>query len=312
MTWLITGGAGYIGAHVVRAAMSAGMSVVVVDNFSTGHASRVPANVPILNANIGDITVLDFLQEHHVKGIVHLAAMKSVNESQSRPFEYWKSNVSQMIQLLEYAQKVHVKNFVFSSSAAVYGQPNVELIKETERLQPINNYGRTKVAGELLLDSISQTLEMSCISLRYFNVAGAASAELKDLQTQNLIPIILEKLRAGSPVEVFGKTHATRDGTCIRDYVHVLDIADAHLAAMQKTLQMHGEHERFNLGSGQGTSVLEVIKAISDAISKPVPYQIRDARSADPAFLVADVSEAAKYLGWRAVRSLSDIATSSI
>lgn len=312
MTWLITGGAGYIGSHVVHAARQSGYEVVVVDNLSNGNAQRLPSNIPLLRANIGDESVRSFMQQHKVEGIVHLAAMKSIGESHTIPIQYWNSNVSQMIQFLDFAQQCSVSKFVFSSSAAVYGQPNVELISESQSLNPINNYGRTKVAGELLLDSIAESYGLSSVSLRYFNVAGALNSELRDTQLQNLIPIVVDKLRRNLPIEIFGSDFPTQDGTCVRDYVHVVDIAEAHVSAMKYVSSSARSNERFNLGTGSGTSVLEVVSAVAATFGGAPTLEHRERRVGDPARLVAEVSSAAEKLGWKAKYGIQQISISSL
>ena len=312
MTWLITGGAGYIGSHVVHAAQQSGYELVVVDNLSNGNAQRLPSNIPLLRANIGDESVRSFMQQHKVDGIVHLAAMKSVGESHTIPIQYWNSNVSQMIQFLEFAQQCSVSKFVFSSSAAVYGQPNVDMISESQSLSPINNYGRTKVAGELLLDSIAESYWLSSVSLRYFNVAGALNSELRDTQLQNLIPIVVDKLRRNLPIDIFGSDFPTQDGTCVRDYVHVVDIAEAHVSAMKYVSSSARSNEKFNLGTGSGTSVLEVVSAVAAAFGGAPTLEYREGRVGDPARLVAEVSSAAEKLGWKAKYGIQQIAKSSL
>lgn len=312
MTWLITGGAGYIGSHVVHAAQQSGYELVVVDNLSNGNAQRLPSNIPLLRANIGDESVRSFMQQHKVEGIVHLAAMKSVGESHLIPIEYWNSNVSQMIQFLDFAQQCSVRKFVFSSSAAVYGQPNVDMISESQSLNPINNYGRTKVAGELLLDSIAESYGLSSVSLRYFNVAGALNSELRDTKLQNLIPIVVDKLRSNMPIQIFGSDFPTADGTCVRDYIHVVDIAEAHVSAMKYVSSHSRPNEKFNLGTGTGTSVLEVVSAVAAAFGGASTLEYCERRVGDPARLVAEVSSVAEKLGWEAKYGIQQISISSL
>lgn len=304
MTWLITGGAGYIGSHVVDIAKKRDFNIVVVDNLSHGKSNRIPANVPFLNTSIDDAAMHEFMLLHNVTGIVHLAALKNVGESEQIPDAYWDSNVVQLEKFLKVAIEAGVQHFVFSSSAAVYGQPDSDFITEQMPTVPINTYGKTKLAGERLLDKVT---DMSRISLRYFNVAGASSRELADSELQNLIPIAIDKIEKDETVHIFGDTYPTKDGTCIRDYVHVQDIAEAHIAAMELVVKEKVENERVNLGTGSGASVFEVLRAIEAASGLTFKEVVDLPRTSDPARLVASPLFAKARLGWEASKSLAEI-----
>lgn len=313
MAWLITGGAGYIGSHVVAAARAAGHEVVVIDDLSTGFPDRLPADVPFRQADIADVAALkDLIANHDITGVVHLAARKQVGESMQQPLEYWEWNVSRMITMLSVLADSGVKNFVYSSSAAVYGQPvdSAELT-ETSACQPINPYGATKLAGEVLIESLAQVDVLRGVSLRYFNVAGTGEPQLADRLALNLIPIALRARSAGEVLSVFGTDYPTPDGTCIRDYVHVADLAEAHVAAMDFLAGGATGHHRFNIGTGRGSSVLDIVQGLEKAAGVEFPYRDAGRRAGDPAALVANVSKAKAELGWQAKRGLADILESA-
>lgn len=314
MAWLITGGAGYIGSHVVASARAAGIEVVILDDLSTGFTDRVPEGVPFIQADIADRSqIAKVISDYQITGCVHLAARKQVGESVADPYGYWEWNVSRMITLLETLHDGGVKNFVYSSSAAVYGNPEDGLTPLTEDsvCRPINPYGATKLAGEVLIDSLATIGKLNGISLRYFNVAGAANAVLADRLALNLVPIVLSQRDAGKPVAVFGDDYPTADGTCIRDYVHVVDLAEAHVAAMNYLQAGNAGHTRLNIGTGKGGSVLEVIHGLEAAIGESVEWQGSPRRDGDPTALVADVSAAKRVLNWQAKRTLADICQSA-
>jgi UDP-glucose 4-epimerase len=304
MTWLITGGAGYIGAHVVELALMRNFKIAIVDDLSTGSTKRIPENVPFLNASVSDDAVKDFMEEHKISGIVHLAALKNVGESELMPQRYWQTNVTQFERFLGVSRSLGVRHFVFSSSAAVYGQPDVDSISEDTPAMPINNYGKTKLEGEHVLDKFA---DLSRISLRYFNVAGASSRKLADTQLQNLIPIAIDKIEKGLTMQVYGDTFPTPDGTCIRDYIHVIDIAEAHIQAMGLVSREHVENERINLGTGYGRSVREVITALEEVSGLSLKQVVNPPRSGDPARLVSNPEYAKTRLTWEAKKTFSEI-----
>lgn len=313
MTWLITGGAGYIGSHVVAAAKRAGIDTVVIDNLSTGFTDRIPADVPFYEADIADRKVLkQIVQNHLITGVLHLAARKQVGESVSDPFGYWEWNVGRMTTMLEELTNAGISQVVFSSSAAVYGNPAAGgNLTETAICEPINPYGATKLAGEMLVDSLSVIGKIRSVSLRYFNVAGAENAVLADRLALNLVPILLNFRDDKKALTVFGTDYPTPDGSCIRDYVHVMDLAESHVAAMQYLEAGNTGHTRLNVGTGTGSSVLDIVRGMSKVIGEEVAWQDTGRRAGDPANLVANVDAATKVLNWSAQRNLEDILQSA-
>ena len=312
MTWLLTGGAGYIGSHVVRSLQASGRDVVVLDDLSTGHLDTIPDGVPLAQGSVGDQAfVTETLQRYDVTGVIHLAAKKAVGESVDRPLYYYRENVDGMLSLLEAMAEVGVSNFVYSSSAAVYGEPESSPVLEDGPTVPMSPYGETKLIGEWLTrDSARVRGDLSWIALRYFNVAGAGEPELGDTSVANLIPIVLRAVANDSPAKVFGDDYPTVDGTCIRDYIHVADLADAHVAAAAVT-ETEAIGEAINIGTGDGASVLDVIASVSRALDQPVPHEMVDRRAGDPAELVAAVGKAESALTWTASLDLDDMTSSA-
>ncbi|MFE7748595.1 UDP-glucose 4-epimerase GalE [Streptomyces sp. NPDC057428] len=315
MTWLITGGAGFIGAHVVRAMTEAGERVAVYDDLSTGDLSRVPAGVPFVHGSTLDGDGLRrAMAELSVRGIVHLAAKKQVGESVERPLYYYRENVHGLQVLLGAAADSGVRAFLFSSSAAVYGMPDVELVTEDTPCAPINPYGETKLAGEWLVRAAGRAHGMATASMRYFNVAGAATPELADTGVFNLVPMVFEKLTRGEAPLIFGEDYDTADGTCVRDFIHVDDIASAHLTAARALLVREaGTDLTVNIGRGEGVSVREMINLIGEvtgygADSAPVSVA---RRPGDPHRVVASAARIRAELGWSARRDPRDMVTSA-
>ena len=310
MTWLVTGGAGYIGAHVVQALRAEQIDVVVIDDLSTGDASRVPG-VPMVRGSLLDRHLVDqTLAEHDVDGVVHIAAKKQVGESVADPYFYFRQNVVGQLTLMEAMQDAGVRRFVFSSSAATYGSPQAELVTEGEPLAPQSPYGQTKVVGEWLSVDAEAAYGVRSASLRYFNVAGAANAELGDPEVLNLIPMVFERLTARKAPLVFGDDYPTPDGTCVRDYIHVADIASAHVAAARH-LERGGESLALNIGRGQGSSVLEVLEVIGKVTGLDVTAQVAPRRPGDPARAVAAADAIRERLGWSARYDLHDMVESA-
>jgi UDP-glucose 4-epimerase len=315
MSWLITGGAGYIGAHVVKSTLVSGRAVVVLDDMSTGISSRLSQDIPLAQVSLQDSdAVHEIFETNTISGVLHLAAKKRVGESVERPDYYWQENVGGLKNLLA-AMKVHnVKNFVFSSSAAVYGQPDVSpgtLITEETACTPINPYGATKLEGEVLSRAMAESDGLKVAALRYFNVAGAGRPELGDQYIFNLVPIVFDALERGDQPTVFGNDYSTADGSCIRDYVHVQDLADAHIAAMDFVEKSDAGFTAINIGTGSGASVFEVLAMIQEVTGISIDPIIGERREGDPAALVADVSFAKNALGWQSSRDLRDIVTSA-
>ncbi|MFJ6387709.1 UDP-glucose 4-epimerase GalE [Streptomyces sp. NPDC091972] len=312
MTWLITGGAGYIGAHVVRALTEAGEQAVVYDDLSTGVAERVPAAVPLVTGSTLDAErVAHTLADHEVTGVVHLAAKKQVGESVELPLHYYRENVEGLRVLLEAVTAAGVPSFVFSSSAAVYGMPDVPLVTERTPCAPMSPYGETKLAGEWLVRATGRATGLSTACLRYFNVAGAASPELADTGVFNIVPMVFEKLTENAAPRVFGDDYDTPDGTCVRDYIHVVDLAEAHVAAARALQSAPGRDLTVNIGRGEGVSVREMIDHINALTGYDRPPTVVARRPGDPARVVASADLAASELGWRAKRDVQDMITSA-
>jgi len=313
MTWLITGGAGYIGAHVVRAMTQAGERAVVYDDLSTGIADRVPDGVPlVVGSTLDRDRVARALAAHRISGVVHLAAKKQVGESVDRPLLYYRENVEGLRVLLEAVTATsHVRSFVFSSSAAVYGTPDVDLVTEETPCAPISPYGETKLAGEWLVRATGRATGLSTASLRYFNVAGAAAPELADTGVLNVVPMVFEKLTQGAAPRVFGDDYPTPDGTCVRDYIHVADLADAHVAAARALQSSPGHALTLNIGRGEGVSVREMIDVINAVTGYDRAPTVTPRRPGDPARVVASADRAATELGWKAKYDVRDMITSA-
>ncbi|MET7456200.1 UDP-glucose 4-epimerase GalE [Streptomyces sp. NPDC005574] len=312
MTWLITGGAGYIGAHVVAAMTGAGERTVVYDDLSTGLADRVPEGIPLVTGSTLDAALLArTLAEHAVTGVVHLAAKKQVGESVELPLHYYRENVEGLRVLLEAVTAAGVRSFVFSSSAAVYGMPDLDLVTEETPCAPMSPYGETKLAGEWLVRATGRAGGLSTACLRYFNVAGAARPELADVGVHNLIPMIFERLTAGAPPRIFGDDYATPDGTCVRDYIHVVDLAEAHVAAARALRAAPGHALTLNIGRGEGVSVREMIDRVSALTGHHRPPTVTPRRPGDPARVVASADRAATELGWKATHDVQDMITSA-
>ncbi|WP_030547275.1 UDP-glucose 4-epimerase GalE [Streptomyces albus] len=301
MTWLITGGAGYIGSHVVKALTGSGERAVVLDDLSTGEAGRLPSGVPLERGSVLDRELLDrVLREHAVTGVVHIAAKKQVGESVEKPLLYYRENVEGLRTVLQAAADAGVRRFLFSSSAAVYGMPETDLVTEATPCAPMSPYGETKLAGEWLVAATGRAHGMATVSLRYFNVAGAASPELSDAGVFNLVPMVFERLSAGRPPLVFGDDYPTPDGTCVRDYIHVEDVADAHVAAVRRLTADPETALVLNIGRGEGVSVTEMIGIIGEVTGLDARPEVRERRPGDPARVVASAEMIGKELGWTA------------
>ena len=300
-TVLVTGGAGYIGSHTVRRLVRNGYQVAVFDNLSKGHRWAVPRDVPIIVGDIGDTAYVAMtMRQFHVTNIIHFAAFSLVGESMIEPRAYYTNNVVGTLHLLDAMRATDVNRIVFSSSAAVYGEPTTVPIEEDSGLAPTNVYGRTKMAIEGILHDYAVAYGLRSVSLRYFNAAGAdpdgGIGEDHDPET-HLIPLVLQAAAGRRPsVSVFGSDYPTADGTCVRDYVHVNDLADAHVLALE-SLERQTEAV-YNLGSGQGFSVRQIIETAQRIVGHDIPVLEADRRSGDPAVLVAGNLRARRDLGW--------------
>ena len=312
---ILTGGAGYIGSHIVCNSHFREHNLSVVDDLSSGYSERIPPNTRIHTFSLQNLEALRKVFEvSNVCGVIHLAAKKRVGESVERPDYYWQENVVGLQNLLDVMLEHGVRNLVFSSSASVYGQPKVAsgaLITEETKCEPINPYGETKLEGERLARKFAEEHGFKVAALRYFNVAGAGRNDLGDRFTYNLIPIVFDAIDRGEQPIVFGDDYDTPDGSCIRDYVHVQDLADAHMAALELVENSEPGFQAINIGTGIGASVFEVIDMVSEVTGKSIEPRIVDRRQGDPASLVADVSKAKAVLGWESKYDLRDIVTSA-
>ena len=310
MNVLVTGGAGYIGSHVVRLLKERGDNVVVVDNMSSGITSRIE-NTPLIELDLAAPealkTLIAAIEKHKISSVIHFAARKQVGESVAKPEWYFEQNIGGMANLLTAMRSTGVDRLVFSSSAATYGMPDVEMVHEDSLCQPINPYGQTKLVGEWMVANGARAWNLRGANLRYFNVAGAGWPDLADTAVMNLVPIVFTALANGKKPVVFGTDYPTADGSCIRDYVHVLDLAEAHLAALEYLDRDDRPFDTFNVGTGTGSSVLEVMEEIKKVSGVDFEFEIQAGRAGDPPALCADVSRIKETLGWSAKRNLSEI-----
>jgi UDP-glucose 4-epimerase len=310
-TWLVTGGAGYIGAHVVNLLIKQNFKVVVVDDLSTGLERKIPKSAIFEKLDIANTKELSaVLTKHQVEGVIHLAAKKAVGESMINPSLYFKENIGGLISLLEAMSEANVKKIVYSSSAAVYGTPKEDKVSENSETIPQSPYGETKLVGEWLLKADEKARQIKWIALRYFNVVGAANPELGDTGVNNLVPMVFRALQKNERPKVFGDDYPTKDGSCIRDYIHVSDLADSHVIAAQK-LSTENYSGIINIGRGEGFSVKEVMNTISDVIGKDINYEISPRRAGDPAQTIADVTKSSKDLKWKAQNDLKSMINSA-
>lgn len=311
MTWLLTGGAGYIGAHILRAFAQADVPVVVLDDLSTGTRANVPSDVPLIEASVADAdAVATALREHEVTGVLHLAAKKAVGESVANPLYYWAENVGGMRALLQACLDTGVDRVLFSSSAAVYGTPPTDVVNEDTPTAPMSPYGETKLAGEWMLRDLATARPLRWAALRYFNVAGTGAPELADRSVANLVPMTFQALSQGRNPQLFGDDYDTRDGSCIRDYIHVVDLAEAHVAAARQ-LDERDTGALYNVGRGEGVTVKEVLEKVREITGIDFTYDVVGRRVGDPAAYFADPTKIAKDLGWSARHDLDDMVRSA-
>jgi UDP-glucose 4-epimerase len=298
---LVTGGAGYIGSHTVQLLLSQGYDVAVVDDLSKGHKHNVPAG-RLYKLNLCETAALtELMRQLRPEAVIHFAAFIAVGESMREPARYFGNNVGGSLSLLTAMAETGVKHIVFSSTAAVYGNPHTSPILETFPIQAVNPYGESKVMVETLLRWFDSIHQLTSICLRYFNASGADPegrlGEEHEPET-HLIPLLLRAVRTGQPVTVFGDDYPTPDGTCIRDYIHVLDLAQAHILAVRHLLA-GGASDQFNVGTGTGHTVMEMIRAVEDVTGQKVPFVIGPRREGDPPALVAASDKLRNGLGWK-------------
>lgn len=312
MAWLVTGGAGYIGAHVVRAFLAEGMEVVVIDDLSSGHAGFVPEGVPFVRGSILDAELLRrTFAEHDLSGVVHVAGYKYAGVSVQRPLHTYEQNVTATVTLLGVMQEAGVDRIVFSSSAAVYGTPRTDLVTEDTPKNPESPYGESKLVGEWLLRDQAVATGLRHTSLRYFNVVGSGATDLRDTSPHNLFPLVFEALAAGRTPRIFGDDYATPDGTCVRDYIHVSDLAISHVAAAGRLDAGEPIEPVYNLGSGEGVSVGEIMATVAAVTGIDFAPAHEPRRPGDPDRIVASGELAARDLCWSMRHSLDDMVRSA-
>ena len=310
MTWLVTGGAGYIGSHVATEFLSSNIDFRIYDYSNT----RILVNDHLDSYfDYGDIRskdeIFNLFGKYDFKGVIHLAGLKSVKESEENPKAYDETNVIGTRNLLEVMELFGVKKLIFSSTAAVYGETKTGFVSENTAIKPVSYYGKTKVENELMLSEAEKRFGLNYINLRYFNVAGCLNHDLKDKSTENLIPAVVNQVLNGQRPKIFGRDYDTPDGTAVRDFVHVCDIVDAHLAAINY-LASGGTSDTFNIGTGLGTSVLEIVSEIISQLDSRLTPEFLGRRKGDIGMVVADPSKAEKLMGFKAQFNLSQMIAS--
>ncbi len=312
MTWLVTGGAGYIGAHVVRAFQDEGMGVVALDDLSSGHRGFVPADVPFVEGTILDTALFRrTLEEHGVVGVVHLAGFKYAGVSVQRPLHTYDQNVTGTVSVLRAMQDAGVDKMVFSSSAATFGTPSTDLVTEDSPTTPESPYGESKLIGEWLLRDQATATGLQHTSLRYFNVVGSGTTEVYDSSPHNLFPLVIEALLEGRTPRINGDDYATPDGTCVRDYIHVADLAVSHVAAARALAAGTTLERVYNLGSGEGLSVRQIMEAMARGTGVDFTPEIHARRPGDPDRIVASGELAARDIDWQMRHTIDEMVTSA-
>lgn len=312
MSWLVTGGAGYIGAHVVRAFAEQGIRTVVVDDLSSGRHSFLPPGTSFVQGTILDGPALETtIREHDVEGVVHLAGFKYAGVSVKRPLHTYQQNVTGTATLLAAMERTGVERMVFSSSAAVYGTPDVDLVTEETPQHPESPYGESKLIGEWLLADQGRASDLRHTSLRYFNVVGSGTTRVFDASPHNLFPLVFDALIEGRTPTIYGDDYPTPDGTCVRDYIHVADLAAAHVVAARRLDAGEPLERVYNLGSGDGVSVGEIMSAVAAVTGIEFAPEVGPRRPGDPARIVASGELAARDLDWRMRHSLSQMVESA-
>jgi UDP-glucose 4-epimerase len=312
MSWLVTGGAGYIGSHVVRAFAEQGIDTVVVDDLSSGRHAFIPGGTPFVHGTILDGAQLeDTITRFGVRGVVHLAGFKYAGVSVSRPLHTYQQNVTGTATLLAAMEAKGVDRIVFSSSAAVYGTPDVDLVTEDTAAHPESPYGESKLIGEWLIADQGRATGLRHTSLRYFNVVGSGTTEVFDPSPHNLFPLVFEALLEGRTPRINGDDYPTPDGTCVRDYIHVADLAAAHVVAAKRLDSGEPLEPVYNLGSGDGSSVGEIMRTVAAVTGIEFTPEVGPRRPGDPARIVASGDLAARDLDWRMRHTLSQMVESA-
>jgi UDP-glucose 4-epimerase len=312
MSWLVTGGAGYIGAHIVRALGGAGLDPVVLDDLSSGFESFVPERVPFVRASILDSQAVGrAIDAHSVTGVIHVAGYKYAGVSVQRPLHTYQQNVTGTATLLAVMADRGVDRIVFSSSAAVYGAPDVDLVTEKSPCAPESPYGESKLIGEWLMRDQGIACGLRNTSLRYFNVVGSGDPTVYDASSHNLFPLVFDALVGGETPQIFGNDYPTPDGTNVRDYIHVSDLAVSHVAAARRLEAGDALEPAYNLGGGAGVSVTEIMTAIADVTGIEFTPTIAPRRPGDPARIVANGDLAARDIDWKMRHTLHDMVSSA-
>lgn len=315
MTVLVTGGCGYIGAHVVHALHQQKENVVVVDDLSYGKPTRIEGARLYgmdISANGAGERLAEIMKDEKVDAVIHFAARKQVGESVEKPLWYYQQNIGGMLNVLTAMREAGVKKLVFSSSAATYGEPPVEVVPEdVVPMLPINPYGQTKLFGEWMARACEEPYGIRFCGLRYFNVAGCGPVELEDPAILNLIPMLFDRLKKGKAPAIFGDDYPTPDGTCVRDYIHVSDLADAHVAALSYLDKDERKYDVFNVGTGEGTSVRQIVDEVKKVTGLPFKEAVQARRPGDPAQLIGSPERINTELNWHAKYNVEDIVKSA-
>jgi UDP-glucose 4-epimerase len=314
MNILVTGGAGYIGAHAAKALLDLKHKVYIIDDLSTGDKRNLDKRALHLKVALSNENgLVKAFKDYKINAIMHFAAFKAVGESVTNPLKYYDNNLSNSVTLLKAAVEANIKYFIFSSSAAVYGQPETGKVVESDMMRPINPYGKSKKMVEVILKDISKVSELKYVALRYFNVAGydkSGKVGVREKKAANLIPVIINSILDKSTLNIFGQDYPTKDGTPIRDYIHVSDLVDAHIKALNYLIKTN-KSEVFNLGNNKGYSVKDILKATEKALKVKLKINYAPRREGDPAMLIADSSKAKKLLGWSPKLCLEEMIVST-
>ena len=302
MNILVTGGAGYIGSHAVAKLLALKHKVFVIDDFSNGNKRNLNPKAKLLNIKLNEVSKLaKSLIENKIEAVFHIAALKSVGESVKHPLAYYENNIGQSLDLLKAMEIAKVKYLIFSSSAAVYGQPEVTKVTEDAPMRPINPYGKTKKMFEVILKDVATATDLKYVALRYFNVAGydkSGKIGVREPQAINLIPVVINSILDNKQLQIYGNDYPTKDGTPIRDYIHVSDLVEAHVKALDYLIKTK-QNQAFNLGNNQGYSVKDILKTTEKVLKLKLNVKYVERRIGDPAMLIADASKANKLLKWK-------------